>query len=414
MMNRQVSFSPGRRPAFAQPLHVGRPNIGSTAEIHRRIDEILQRRWLSNDGVMAQEFERRIAALVGVKHCLVVCNATVGLEIAYRAAGLSGEVIIPANTFVATAHALQWQGITPVFCDIDRETHNLNPRRVEECITPRTTGIVGVHVWGRPCDSTALEEIAKKHGLKLLFDAAHAFGCAHEEKMIGGLGLAEVFSFHATKFVNCGEGGAIVTNDDEFAARARQMRNFGFGGCDHVVSVGTNGKMSEFAAAVGLSSLESMDDFVRTNERNYHAYRRVLAKVPGVNVLRYDEKQRNNFQYVVLEVDENESPLTRDQWLQVLHAENVLARRYFYPGIHRMEPYRTLNPTAAARLPVTEAVLKRVLVLPSGTAVEVSDIELIGRIFSEATTAGTRLQNQLTKTLPLPTVPLTPLKQEAA
>jgi dTDP-4-amino-4,6-dideoxygalactose transaminase len=414
MTNRQIAFSPGHRPAFPQPLHVGRPNIGSTAAIHRRIDEILQRRWLSNDGVMVQEFERRIAALVGVKHCMAVCNATVGLEIAYRAAGLSGEVIIPANTFVATAHALQWQGITSVFCDIDRKTHNLDPRRVEKCITPRTSGIVGVHVWGRPCDTAALEGIAKKHGLKLLFDSAHAFGCSHEGKMIGGFGTAEVFSFHATKFVNCGEGGAIVTNDDDLAARVRQLRNFGIGGCDHVVRVGTNGKMSEFAAAMGLSSLDSMDEFIQTNKRNYHAYCRMLAKIPGVNVLHYDQNQRNNFQYVVLEVDENESPLTRDQWLQVLHVENVLARRYFYPGVHRMEPYRTLDPATSSRLPVTEAVLKRVLVLPSGTAVELGDIELIGRIFTDASGAAARLQNALPRTLPLPTLPLAPLEQEAA
>jgi dTDP-4-amino-4,6-dideoxygalactose transaminase len=414
MTKQQIAFSPGHRPAFPQPLHVGRPNIGSTAAIHRRIDEILQRRWLSNDGVMVQEFERRIAALVGVKHCLAVCNATLGLEIAYRAAGLTGEVIVPANTFVATAHALQWQGITPVFCDIDPETHNLDPRCVEACITPKTTGIVGVHVWGRPCAASALERIAEKHGLKLLYDAAHAFGCSLEGRMIGGFGSAEVFSFHATKFVNCGEGGAIVTNDDDFATRCRQMRSFGLSGCDRVISVGTNAKMSEFAAAVGLSSLENMEEFVRTNKRNYHDYCRVLASVPGINVLRYDERQQNNFQYVVLDIDENESPLTRDQWLQVLHAENVLARRYFFPGVHHMEPYRTHDPAAHIRLPVTEAVLKRVIVLPSGTAIESSDIATIGEIFTSSITQAERLQRRLLPTLPLPTAPLALLEQEAA
>jgi len=191
-------------PAFAEPLHVGRPNIGDVGEIHRRIDEILKSRWLSNDGAVVQEFEREIASIVGVKHCMAVCNATVGLEIAYRAAGLSGEVIVPANTFVATVHALQWLGITPIFCDIDPQTHNLDPSRVEELITPKTSGIVGVHVWGRPCQVTALEEIAAKYELQLLFDAAHAFGCSLDGRMIGGFGAAEVFSFHATKFVNCG------------------------------------------------------------------------------------------------------------------------------------------------------------------------------------------------------------------
>ena len=232
--------------------------------------------------------------------------------------------------------------------------------------------------------------------------------------MIGGFGTAEVFSFHATKFVNCGEGGAIVTSDDDFAARVRQMRSFGLGGCDHVVSVGTNGKMSEFAAVVGLSSLESMDEFIQINQRNYYAYCRVLAGFPGIHVLRYDEAERNNYQYVVLQVNEDESPLTRDQWLQVLHAENVLARRYFYPGVHRMEPYCAIDPAVASRLPATEAVLRGIMVLPSGTAVETSDIELIGRIFGDATTVAARLSHQLPRILPLPTVPLAPLEQEAA
>ena len=401
-------------PAFAEPLHVGRPNIGDVGEIHRRIDEILKSRWLSNDGAVVQEFEREIASIVGVKHCMAVCNATVGLEIAYRAAGLSGEVIVPANTFVATVHALQWLGITPIFCDIDPQTHNLDPSRVEELITPKTSGIVGVHVWGRPCQVTALEEIAAKYELQLLFDAAHAFGCSLDGRMIGGFGTAEVFSFHATKFVSCGEGGAIVTNDDAFATRVRQMRSFGFKGSDNVVSVGTNGKMSEFPAAIGLSSLKGLSEFVKTNESNYYAYQRVLAQIPGINVLTYDLMERNNFQYLVIDIDENESQLSRDQWLQVLHAENVLARRYFFPGVHRMEPYRTLDPFAIRRLPVTEAVLKRVLVLPTGTAVGPMEIETIGDIFLQASQTASKLRTQLPATLPLPTQPLTPLKRKAA
>lgn len=401
-------------PVFAEPLHVGRPNIGCAAEIHRRIDEILERRWLSNAGVVVQEFEQKIADYVGVKHCLAVCNATIGLEIAYRAAGLTGEVIVPANTFAATVHALQWQGIRPVFCDIDSKTHNLDPRSVERCITDKTTGIVGVHVWGRPCPATQLEELAQKHRLHLVFDAAHAFGCSFDGRMIGGFGTAEVFSFHATKFVTCGEGGAIVTNDDSFATRVRQMRSFGIEGCDRIVSVGTNGKMNEFSAAVGLASLQRIDEFVQINERNYHAYERVLEKVPGVKLLSFDEHERNNYQYVVLEIDDQVSPLSRDQWLQVLHAENVLARRYFYPGIHRAEPYRTLDPFAARRLPVTDATLKRVLVLPTGTAVGVREIEMIGVIFERAIAMAPVLRRQLPVTLSLPTIPVTPLERRAA
>lgn len=392
------------QPAFSQPLYVGRPNLGDRAALHRRIDEILDRRWLSNDGVMVQAFERRVAELVGVKHCLAVCNATIGLQIAAKAAGLQGEVILPANTFVATAHALEWLQIRPVFCEIDPATHNLDPRHVEACITPRTAGIVGVHVWGRPCAPLAVEQIAARHGLAVIFDAAHAFGCSSGGRMVGGFGLAEVFSFHATKFVNCGEGGAIATNDDAVAARVRQLRNFGFGGCDQVVSEGTNGKMSEFAAAMGLTSLESMADFVEANQRNYQSYQRALDEIPGLKIVAFDAGEKNNYQYVVAEVDEQESPLTRDQWLQVLHAENVLARRYFYPGVHRMEPY--CSRQGAADLPLTDEVLRRVLVLPSGTEIGEGEIGLIGQIFREGTENAARLRLELPPTLPLPTAPL--------
>ena len=184
-------------PAFTQALHVGRPNIANRERFLERTGQMLDRCWLSNNGPLVQEFERRIAAFLDVKHCICVCNATIGLEIAIRAAGFRGEVIVPSYTFIATAHALQWQEITPVFADIDPTTHNLDPARIERHITPRTTGILGTHVWGRPCPVESLAEIAQRRGLKLMFDAAPAFGCSHRGRMIGGFGLAEVFSFHA-------------------------------------------------------------------------------------------------------------------------------------------------------------------------------------------------------------------------
>ena len=210
----------GGAPAFAEKLHVGRPNIGDRDRLLERINDMLDRRWLTNNGVYVQEFERRVAEILGVKHCIAMCNGTVALEIAIRALGLKGEVIVPSFTFVATAHALQWQEITPVFCDIDPPTHTLDPARVEELITPRTTGIIGVHVWGRPCDVERVGGDRPSARSQLLFDAAHAFGCSHHGRMIGGFGDAEVFSFHATKFFNTFEGGAVVTNDDDLATRS--------------------------------------------------------------------------------------------------------------------------------------------------------------------------------------------------
>src|SRR5215813_6790969 len=168
----------GGRPAFAEPLHVYRPNIGGRARLLERFNQILDSRWLTNDGPFVKEFEQRIADLIGAKHSIAICNGTVALEIAIRALGMTGEVIVPSFTFIATAHALQWQGITPVFCDIDERKHTIDPASVERMITPRTSGIIGVHVWGQPCETEALTEIANKRNLQLLFDASHAFGCS--------------------------------------------------------------------------------------------------------------------------------------------------------------------------------------------------------------------------------------------
>ncbi len=200
----------GGSPAFREKLHVGRPNIGDRNALMNRINDLLDRRWLTNNGPFVHEFENKIAQLTQTKHCVVMCNATIALEIAIRALELRGEVIMPSFTFVATAHALQWQEITPVFCDIDPLTHTIDPQKVEELITPRTTGIIGVHLWGRACRVEALSEIAKRRNLRLLFDAAHAFACSHMGTMIGNFGDAEIFSFHATKFFNSFEGGLFL------------------------------------------------------------------------------------------------------------------------------------------------------------------------------------------------------------
>ena len=365
----------GGTQAFTRTLHVGQPNIGDRRRFAERVADILDRRWLTNGGTYLNEFEKRIAEITGVQHCIAMCNATVGLEIAIRALGLSGEVIVPSFTFIATAHVLEWQGITPVFCDVDRQTHTLDPKRVEELITPRTTGIIAVHLWGKPCDVDALSEIAARRGLKLLFDSAHAFGCSYKGRMIGNFGDAEVFSFHATKFINSLEGGAVVTNDADLAHQLRLMRNFGFTNYDRTDAIGVNGKLNEVSAAMGLTNLESMDELIATNRSHHQQYRDELAGLAGVSFALYDEQERSNYQYVVLEVDEDAAGVTRDQLLQVLHAENVLARRYFYPGCHRMQPYRELYPNA--HLPQTEYLAARVLTLPTGQAVT---SEMIGDV----------------------------------
>ncbi len=370
----------GGCPAFSEKLHVGKPNIGNRERLLARINDLLDTRWLTNDGPYVQQLERRLAEFLDVKHCIAMCNATVALEITIRATGLSGEVIIPSFTFIATAHALQWQKITPVFCDIDPRDHMIDPGRVEELITPRTSGIIGVHLWGQACNIEALAEVANRRKLKLMFDAAHGFACSLNGRMLGSFGDAEVFSFHATKFFNTFEGGAVTTNDDELAARIRLMKNFGFSGFDNVIYIGTNGKMNELSAVMGLTGLESLNDFVDINRRNYLHYQTQLANVAGVRMLTFDEGLQSNYQYIVLEIDESATSVSRDQLLKILRAEGVLARRYFYPGCHRMEPYRSFFPHARLLLPQTEKLVKRVLVLPTGTAVAAEEIEAICQI----------------------------------
>lgn len=366
----------GAAPAFDEILHVGRPNIGDREDFLRRVGEMLDRRWLTNNGPVVQELEAKIAAFQNVKHCIAMCNGTIALEIAIRALELKGEVIIPSYTFVATAHALQWQEITPVFADIDPQTHNLDPNAVRQMITPRTTGIIGVHLWGRGAPNAELQAIADQNNLKLMYDAAHAFGCSLGGTMMGNFGSCEVLSFHATKFFNTFEGGAILTNDDELADKTRLMRNFGFSGFDNVIYPGTNGKMVEVCAAMGLTNLDYIDTVIAANRHNYHAYRDGIADIPGLSLLAYDEAERNNYQYAVLEVGDD-FPVSRDTLIDAFHAENILARKYFWPGCHGMRPYRDYYPHARLMLPNTEKVAGRVIVLPSGTTLPDGAVEII-------------------------------------
>lgn len=369
----------GGQPAFPEPLHVGRPNMGDRDRFVSLANEIYDRRWLTNNGPLVQALEQSIADLHNVQHCVAMCNGTIALEIAIRALGLAGEVIVPSYTFVATAHALHWQAITPVFADIDPHTQNLDPDAVRRMITPRTSGIIGVHLWGRPAPVEALQSIADEHDLQLMFDAAHAFGCRHAGRSIGAFGRCEVLSFHATKIFNTFEGGAVLTNDDELADTMRLMRNFGFMGYDNVVHPGTNGKMPEINAAMGLVNLDALPSFIAANRHCYHAYAQELAGIDGIRVIEYDTAANPNYQYVVIEV-EPPFPVTRDALVDALHAENILARKYFWPGCHGMKPYRDLYPHAGMLLPNTEQVAGRVVVLPTGPSLPNGGVAVVASI----------------------------------
>ncbi len=366
----------GGTPAFSAPIHVGGPNVPGRETFLRLLDGILDSRQLTNDGPLVRRLEAEIAERVGVKHCIAVSNGTVALELVMKALELTGQVIVPSYTFVASAHAIRWVGLEPVFVEVDPATHLVDVEAVRAAVTPETSAILAVHLWGQGASADALEALAREHGLALLFDAAHAFGSTHQGAPIGGRGDAEVFSFHSTKFFNTFEGGAVVTNDDDLARRLRLQRNFGFDGIDSVVSLGTNAKLPEVSAAMGLANFEHLPEIMAVNAANRVAYLEGMRDLEGLRLLPYDDAEQSNNQYVVLEVFP-EAELDRDALVEALRAEQIMARKYFWPACHRMAPYRDEPPPGGYRLTATEEVADRVIVLPTGMSVDRGDIDVI-------------------------------------
>jgi dTDP-4-amino-4,6-dideoxygalactose transaminase len=386
----------GGAPMFGQPLHVGRPNIPNKQEVLARIGEALDRGWLTNDGPLVRELEQQLAAYMGVPHCIAMANGTVALEVLARALGLSGEVIVPGYTFIATAHAFSWMDIEPVFCDVDPRTHTIDPASAEKRITSRTTAIVGVHLWGAACDVHALEAMAARNNLPVIYDAAHALGASVGATRVGNFGRAEVFSFHATKFFNTFEGGAVTTRDPQLAQRLRLLRNFGFAGYDDVIGLGTNAKLSEAHAAMGLSLIGHLDGLLDSNAKTWVEYSKRLGGQPALQLLPKRDGYGSNFQYVVCEVTKD-SPLTRDQLLNILWQENIRARRYFFPGCHRAQPYVKSRQRS---LPVTEGLASSVIVLPAGAAISEAEIDAVSGLINFAIANAAELKSRLPEQMP--------------
>lgn len=362
---------------IGKQFYVGTPNIGDQKRFLDRVQVILDTKVLSNNGPYCQELEKTISSILGVPHVVATCNATSALELAIRACGLRGEVIVPSFTFIATAHCLKWMGLKPVFADIDPDTHNLDPASVKELITPSTSAILAVHCWGRPAPIGDLVDISTTHGLKLLFDASHAFGNTHEGSFLGSFGDLEVFSLHATKFVNSFEGGVIATRDGQLASKLRAMRNFGFAGRDYAEGLGTNSKMTEVNAAMGLTNLESIDAYRSINLRNYELYKKGLSEISGLRLIEYPSGEVNNFQYVVIEVESPREGNRRDELMLNLQGHGINARKYFSPGCHRVEPYLSSSGDQGAQLVETEKLCSRVMVLPTGTSVSDVDVNRV-------------------------------------
>ncbi|KOV71430.1 hypothetical protein ADL00_07610 [Streptomyces sp. AS58] len=372
----------GGTPGFAEDIRVGTPNVPAKDRYLELVGEAIDRRWLSNLGPLVRRFEALAAERTLRAHNTATNNATTALQVAVKACGVTGEVIMPSFTFVASAHAMDWIGLTPVFADVDPETGTLDPRSVAKAVSPRTGGILGVHIWGNLCDTAGLDDVAREAGVPLVFDSAQAFGCLPLRPAPAG--AAEVFSFHATKILNCFEGGLVATDSAEVHARVRSMHNFGFDETMDVVGPGTNAKMNESSAAMGIASVEHLDDMLKVYRALYARYRTGLADVPGVSLMAAPEGQTHNHQYVVVRVDPEAAGLDRDRLMAVLDAENVRTKKYFSPGCHTMPPYRRETVHTPVDLSVTETLTERVLALPTGLSVTPDDVDRICDVIAAA------------------------------
>lgn len=375
----------GAPPAFEEPLPVGQLYFPEWSAYEDAMRGIFERQYYTNQGPLTRQLEQELEARLGVRHAICVTNATIGLLMAADALGLSGKVITPAFSFIATSQSLTWAGLEPLFCDVDPLTHQLDPSRVEELLESNdVSAILAVNLWGDVCAHDRLFQLSECYGVPLYYDSAHAFGCAVQGRAVGNFGSLEVFSFHATKVLSAAEGGCVCTNDDQLAARLRNIRSsYGAGPAVHV-SRTANGRMSEAQAAIALLNL---DNFAKTLERNrgiFAAYRDTLAGLPGLRLIEPQAVSATNYQYVVCEIDAERFGLGRDELQAVLRAENVLARRYFYPGIHRCTPYAECYPQVGERLPVTEALCAKVLQLPIGQSIDAAGARRIGQIVRTA------------------------------
>ncbi len=346
-----------------QPIHVTQPFLPPLEEILPYLEQIWESHVLTNGGPFHTQLEQALCDYLGVEHISLFANGTLALVTALQALRITGEVITTPYSFVATAHALLWNGIKPVFVDIDSESLNLDPEKIEAAITPQTTAIMPVHVYGRPCDTAKIQAIADNYGLKVIYDAAHAFGVEDEGGSILRHGDLSVLSFHATKVFNTFEGGAIISPDAKTKKRIDYLKNFGFADEVTVVAPGINGKMNEFQAAVGLAQLKHMDRILAERKEIDRHYRKLLKGIPGIECVSHPTSNRHNYSYFPIMVGP-EHPLTRDVLYQKLKDHGIFARRYFYPLISEFPMYRGLLSTRKDNLTIASAITRKVICLP--------------------------------------------------
>jgi dTDP-4-amino-4,6-dideoxygalactose transaminase len=337
------------------------------------LQDIWDRKWLTNNGHYHQELEKALCDYLGVKYLSLFTNGTIPLITALQALRITGEVITTPYSFVATTHSLWWNGIKPVFVDIDPVTCNIDPAKIEAAITSKTTAIMPVHVYGYPCDTAQIQKIADKYGLKVIYDAAHAFGVTMNGKSVLEAGDMSTLSFHATKVFNTIEGGALICRDEQTKERIDYLKNFGFAGETTVVAPGINGKMDEVRAAFGLLNLKQVDNAIEKRRQVANRYRTELQDVDGITFIEEIQNVRHNYAYFPIFVDAKKYGMTRDELYEKMKENNVFGRRYFYPLISNFSTYKGLDSAKPENLPIATKIADSVICLPMYAGLEEKD-----------------------------------------
>lgn len=366
-----------------QPIYVTQPALPPLADFIEYLKQIWDNKILTNNGPFHQQFENALAKYLGVKYISVFSNGTLALMTALQALRITGEVITTPFSFVATTHSLWWNNIKPVFSDIEPDYFNLDPEKVEAAITPQTTAIMPVHVYGNPCNVKRLREIADTYGLKLIYDAAHAFNVKIKGKSVLNFGDLSILSFHATKVFNTFEGGAVVCHDEKTKKRIDYLKNFGFSGEITVIEPGINAKMNELQAACGLLQLKYVDNHIAQRKKITELYREQLSNIPGITFLRDINGVAHNYAYFPILVDAKEYGKTRDDLYEELKRRNIRSRRYFYPLISQFPTYCGLPSAKPENLPIAEKVAKRVICLPLYSDLDKEVVRSISKLVGE-------------------------------
>ena len=358
-------------------ITVTSPLLPDLEEFTKSLQEIWQRKWITNNGVLHAQLELALAEYLKVPYVSLFTNGTLPLLTALQALRITGEVITTPYSFVATTHALWWNGIKPVFVDVDLSTGNIDPEKIEAAITPRTTAILPVHVYGKPCDTAAIQAIADKYGLKVIYDAAHAFGVEVNGKSILEAGDMSTLSFHATKVYNTIEGGAMIMHDAKTKQRIDYLKNFGFASETEVIGPGINSKMDEVRAAYGLLNLKQVDAAINARQRVAKAYRSALKDIEGLSYWEDMPGVRHNYSYFPIFVDAMKYGMTRDELYFKLKEQGILGRRYFYPLISEFSTYRGLESARPENLPNAHKMADTVICLPMHHALTDDDVERV-------------------------------------